>query len=82
MSNKSKRQPRKWSRVRQINADLLVFFWALVSKVPIAQALEVIDEVQNINDSLRSGLITLDMINKQLIEEFGLLTDWARRDRG
>ena len=83
MSNKSKRKPaQRWSRTKQINSDLLVFFWALTSKVPLEMALAVVEEVRNVNDSLRKGLISLDMINRQLIEEFGIQTDWARRDRG
>lgn len=82
MSGKSKQKPRRWSRTKQINSDLLVFFWALCSTVPLEQALPVIEEVRNINDSLKKGLINLDSINKQLIEEYGIHTDWERRDRG
>jgi len=82
MSSKSKQKPRRWSRTKQINSDLLVFFWALASKAPLETALQVIQEVTNVNDSLKKGLITLDMINKQLVEEYGIVTDWQRRDRG
>ena len=83
MSNKSKR-PRKWSRTAQINSDLLVFFWAWVSKThpDIDQIREVMGEVVNVSESLRAGRVSLDDINRQLADEFGIMTDWARRDRG
>ena len=82
MSSKSKKKPQKWSRTAQINADLLVFFWALVSQTDRETAQAVVNEVQNVNESLRAGLINLNMIHKQLVEEYDIHTDWARRDRG
>ena len=83
MSNKSKRPPR-WSRTAQRNADLLVFIWAWVSVCDpeISDILRVKAEILNVCESLAAGNLTLDMINRQLINEFGLATDWARRARG
>ena len=83
MSNKSKRGP-KWSRTAQRNADLLVFVWAWVSvcNPDVGQIMRVKAEILNVCESLTSGNLTLDMINRQLMDEFGLATDWARRDRG
>lgn len=84
MSNKSKRQGRRWSRTQQINEDLLVFLWSWVSTChpSVAEILRVKAEMANITESLRAGTVTLDMINRQLIDECDLMTDWARRDRG
>lgn len=82
MSGKSKR-PRRWNRTAQMNADLLVFLWAWVSTCHpgVDEILAVKAEILNISDSIRRGNVTLDMINKQLLAECDLLTDWARRDR-
>ena len=84
MSGKSKRQVRRWSRTQQINEDLLVFLWSWVSTChpDLNEILRVKAAMTNITESLRAGTVTLDMINKQLIEECNLMTDWARRDRG
>ena len=83
MSNKSKR-PRRWSRTDQSNADLLIFLWAWVSKChpSLEEILAVKAEILNVSDSVRAGNVTLDMINRQLLDECDLMTDWARRDRG
>ena len=83
MSNKSKK-PRRWSRTQQINEDLLVFLWSWVSTChpDLNEILRVKAEMANITESLRAGTVTLDMINRQLLEECDLMTDWARRDRG
>lgn len=83
MSGKSKK-PQKWSRTAQRNADLLVFVWAWVSVCdpPISDLLRVKAEIFNVCESLASGNLTLDMINRQLMDEFELFTDWARRDKG
>lgn len=83
MSNKSKKSKR-WSRTEQSNADLLVFLWAWVSTChpSLEEILRVKAEILNVSDSVRSGNVTLDMINRQLLDECDLMTDWARRDRG
>lgn len=83
MSNKSKR-PKRWSRTEQSNADLLVFLWAWVSTChpSVEEILAVKAEILNVSESVRAGNLTLDMINRQLLDECQLLTDWARRDRG
>lgn len=83
MSNKSKR-PKRWSRTEQSNADLLVFLWAWVSRChpSVEEILAVKAEILNVSESVRAGNLTLDMINRQLLDECQLLTDWARRDRG
>jgi len=82
MSNKSKK-PQKWSRTAQRNADLLVFLWAWVSACDpsVEDILRVKKEIFNVCDSLAKGNLTLDMINRQLMDEFLIQTDWARRDR-
>lgn len=83
MSNKSKK-PKRWSRTEQSNADLLVFLWAWVSTChpTLEEILAVKAEILNVSDSVRQGNVTLDMINRQLLDECDLMTDWARRDRG
>lgn len=83
MSSKSKR-PKRWSRTEQSNADLLVFLWAWVSRChpSVEEILAVKAEILNVSESVRAGNLTLDMINRQLLDECQLLTDWARRDRG
>lgn len=83
MSNKSKR-PKRWSRTEQSNADLLLFLWAWVSicHPTLEEILAVKAEILNVSESVRSGNLTLDMINRQLLDECDLMTDWARRDRG
>lgn len=83
MSNKSKK-PRRWSRTEQSNADLLVFLWAWVSicHPSLEEILAVKAEILNVSDSVRQGNVTLDMVNRQLLSECDLMTDWARRDRG
>ena len=82
MSNKSKK-PKRWSRTEQSNADLLVFLWAWVSicHPSLEEILAVKGEIINVSDSVRAGNLTLDMINRQLLDECDLMTDWARRDR-
>jgi len=83
MSNKSKKL-RRWSRTEQSNADLLVFLWAWVSTChpTLEEILAVKAEILNVSDSVRAGNLTLDMINRQLLDECDLMTDWSRRDRG
>lgn len=82
MSSKSKK-PRRWSRTEQSNADLLLFLWAWVSTChpSLEEILAVKAEILNVSDSVRAGNVTLDMINRQLLDECDLMTDWARRDR-
>ena len=46
------------------------------------EILAVKREILNVSDSVRAGNVTLDMINRQLLDECDLMTDWARRDRG
>ncbi len=84
MSSKSKQRPREKSNTRIFNEALMVFLWAWVS---VAQPDEltinrVSSEILNVVQSLQSRNVSLDMINKQLLEEFHVQTDWARRDRG
>ena len=83
MSNKSKK-PKRWSRTEQSNADLLLFLWAWVSVChpSLEEILAVKREILNVSESVRAGNVTLDMINRQLLDECDLMTDWARRDRG
>lgn len=83
MSNKSKKA-RRWSRTEQSNADLLLFLWAWVSVChpSLEEILAVKAEILNVSDSVRRGNVTLDMINRQLLDECDLMTDWSRRDRG
>ena len=85
MSSKSKRKaPRRLSPTQQMNRDLLIFLWAWVSvkKPTAAEIYAVKDEIIKVSDSVRMGLVNETMIAQQLAEEFGVLTDWARRDRG
>ena len=84
MSNKSKRQPAKKSNTRLFNEALLVFLWSWVSvEQPDELTINrVSSEILNVVQSLHTRDINLDMINKQLLEEFHIQTDWARRDRG
>ena len=84
MSNKSKRPPAKKSNTRLFNEALLVFLWSWISvEQPDELTINrVAAEILNVIESLHTRDITLDMINKQLLEEFGVKTDWARRDRG
>ena len=85
MSSKSKRKaPRRLSSTQQMNRDLLIFLWAWVSvkKPTAAEIYAVKDEIIKVSDSVRRGLVNETMIAQQLAEEFDVLTDWARRDRG
>jgi len=84
VSNKSKQRPREKSNTRIFNEALMVFLWSWIS---VAEPDEltinrVSQEILNVVQSLHSHDINLDMINKQLLEEFHVQTDWARRDRG
>ena len=86
MSSKSKQRPREKSSTRIFSEALMVFLWAWVS---VAQPDEltinrVSSEILNVVQSLHAKpqRVSLDMINKQLLEEFHVKTDWARRDRG
>ena len=84
MSNKSKRQPRRMSASELGNRYLLIFVWAWVSVChpEPAEILRVKAEILNVCESVRTGQVTERMIAEQLRDEFGLLTDWQRRDRG
>lgn len=84
MSSKSKQRPREKSSTRIFNEALMVFLWIWIS---VSQPDEltinrVSSEILNVVQSLHTRNISLDMINKQLLEEFHVKTDWARRDRG
>ena len=83
MSSKSKRQPRRISATDLGNRFLLLFVWAWVNVChpTVGQILAVKKEILNVSDSLRQGLINERMIAEQLRDEYGLATDWARRDR-
>jgi len=84
VSNKSKRPPARKSNTRLFNEALLVFLWAWVSvEQPDELTINrVSSEILNVIESLHTRNINIDMINKQLLEEFHIKTDWARRDRG
>ncbi len=84
MSSKSKRRPHRQSTTALGNRYLLVFIWAWVSvcRPAIEDIYAVKAEIVNVSESMRRGLLTEKMIADQLIEEFGLKTDWDRRDRG
>lgn len=83
MSSKSKRPPRRFNRTEQMNADLLIFLWAWVSTCSpgLAEIMAVKAEILNVCESVRTGRVTLAMINEQLRDECDLVTDWTRRDR-
>jgi len=84
VSNKSKQRPREKSNTRIFNEALMVFLWSWISvEEPDELTINrVSQEILNVVQSLHSHDINLDMINKQLLEEFHVQTDWARRDRG
>lgn len=86
MSSKSKQRPREKSNTRIFNEALMVFLWSWVSvEQPDELTINrVSSEILNVVQSLHAKpqRVSLDMINKQLLEEFHVQTDWARRDRG
>lgn len=84
VSSKSKRPPRRLNATELGNRYLLLFVWAWVSvcRPAIEDIYAVKAEIVNVSESMRRGLLTEKMIADQLIEEFGLKTDWNRRDRG
>ena len=84
MSSKSKHPPKRLSPTQQMNRDLLIFLWAWVSvtKPTVMQIRAVADEIKKVADSVRRGLVNETMIARQLEDEFGVYTDWNRRDRG
>ena len=84
MSSKSKQKPRRLSPTQQMNRDLLIFLWAwvCVAKPSAVQINAVADEIKKLADSVRRGLVNETMIARQLETEFGVYTDWTRRDRG
>lgn len=84
MSSKSKHPPRRMSATDLGNRFLLLFVWAWVSvsHPTVGELLAVKREILNVSESMRKGLVTERMIAEQLREEYGLATDWARRDRG
>ena len=69
---------------QMMNRDLMIFLWGWVSveHPDPARILAVKAEILNICDSIRKGLVNETMIARALEEEFNLLTDWTRRDRG
>ena len=83
MSSKSKRQPMRMSQNQIGCRYLLVSLWAWVSKAAPSPELvdEVAKEVYNVLDSLKSKNLTESQIVAQLEDEYGIHTDWARRDR-
>lgn len=84
MSSKSKHGPRRLSATDLGNRFLLLFVWAWVSvsHPALGEILAVKKEILNLSESMRKGLVTERMIAEQLRDEYGLATDWARRDRG
>ncbi len=83
MSGKSKRQPRT-NTAELWNRALLIFLWGWVSVCrPDPETIQRVKaEFWNVADSMRRGLVTPRMIVEQLRDEYGLVTDWERRDRG
>lgn len=84
MSSKSKRPPRRLSATDLGNRFLLLFVWAWVSvsHPTVGEIIAVKKEILNVSESMRLGLISERMIAEQLRDEYGLATDWTRRDRG
>lgn len=84
MSSKSKRPPRRLSATDLGNRFLLLFVWAWVSvsHPTVGEIIAVKKEILNVSESMRMGLISERMIAEQLRDEYGLATDWTRRDRG
>ena len=84
MSGKSKRPPRRLNASELGNGYLLLFVWAWVSvcKPSVGDIMAVKAEILNVSESLRRGLVNERMIAEQLETEYGLRTDWQRRDRG
>ena len=84
MSSKSKRPPRRLSATDLGNRFLLLFVWAWVSMChpTVGEIIAVKKEILNVSESMRMGLISERMIAEQLRDEYGLATDWTRRDRG
>lgn len=83
MSSKSKKAPRRLSAADLGNRYLLLFVWAWVSvcRPTVGEILKVKAEILNVSESMRMGLVNERMIAEQLRDEYGLATDWARRDR-
>lgn len=71
------------SKTELSNRLLLVFVWAWVNVChpTVGEILAVKKEILNVSESMRLGLINERMIAEQLRDEYGLATDWARRDR-
>ena len=84
MSGESKKPPRRLNATELGNRFLLLFIWAWVSvsHPTVADILAVKAEILNVSDSMRKGLVNERMIAEQLEAEYGLRTDWVRRDRG
>ncbi len=84
MSSKSKKRPQRLNVTAVTNRCLLMFVWAWVSiySPTVEEIMALTAEIYNVSDSMRRGLINERMIAEQLRDEFGLETDWARRDRG
>ena len=84
MSSKSKKPQRRLNATELGNRFLLLFIWAWVSvSHPTVEAiLAVKAEILNVSESMRKGLVNERMIAEQLEAEYGLRTDWVRRDRG
>ena len=84
MSSKSKHPPKRLSPTQQMNRDLLIFLWAWVSVVrPSQEQIQAVaKEISSVSDSIRKGLVNERMIAEQLRDEYDILTDWNRRDRG
>ena len=84
VSSKSKRPPRRLNASELGNRFLLIFVWAWVSvsHPSYEEIMAVKAEILNISESLRQGLVNERMIAEQLRDEYDLLTDWVRRDRG
>lgn len=84
MSSKSKHPPKRLSPTQQMNRDLLIFLWAWVSVArPSREQIQAVaNEIMSVADSVRKGLVNERMIAEQLFDEYDVLTDWNRRDRG
>jgi len=86
VSNKSKRQPKRKSNARLYNESLAVFLWAWISRTkPDNDTVQAVsDEIRSVVESLNATpkRVSIDMVVKQLEEEYDVRCDWLRRDRG
>ena len=85
MSSKSKKRgKRHLGQSEVMNRCMLCMLWAIVNVLhPQLGVLQAIKrEAYAVFDSLREGRLTDAQIVEQLQSEYGVVTDWSRRDRG